>query len=162
MIQLLAYDAAGAPIQRESLAVEVIGPGIREAVTLKPDPGVKGRYAEKFAFPAPGDYRVVYGSGTTAVATELTVKRSPEELRYPNVNRQKLRLLAQGSGGKVVEMTDNDWVKAILDRIEQSRLETRKNVLRKDEDLWDNWMTLVLLVAVYSIDIALRRLAGLS
>jgi hypothetical protein len=34
--------------------------------------------------------------------------------------------------------------------------------LYREKTLWDNWLMLVLLVAVYSLDVALRRLAGLT
>jgi hypothetical protein len=34
--------------------------------------------------------------------------------------------------------------------------------LHREASLWDNWLMLTLLVVIYSIDVGLRRLSGLS
>jgi hypothetical protein len=157
-----AFTESGTPVRQETLEVEVTGPGLRRTVSLAPDADARGRYNGAFEFPAPGDYRIAYGSGVTGAEASVTVKRSAEELRYPNVNRAKLRLLAGATGGRVVEMTDADFAKEIVDRIEQSHLQTKTDRTPLSAPVWDNWMVLTLLVVVYSLDIGLRRLAGLS
>jgi hypothetical protein len=153
-----AFTDAGTPIVQDKLDVEITGPGLQKTLSLAPEASEKGRYVAHYEFPAVGDFRVAYG----AVETNFGVKRSPEELRHPNVNRAKLRLLATATGGKLVEMTDPDWTKTILDRVNQSNLATTENITPKSATIWDNWMTLVLLVGVYCVDILLRRLTGLS
>jgi hypothetical protein len=167
-IQLFAFTESGAPIQEKTLRVDVAGPGFRKSVELKADPDNKGRFFNAdtdkvpFQFPMVGDYRISFGTGANATEANFSVKRSSEELRFPNVNRGKMKLLADATNGKMAEMTDPDFAKTILERIEQSQLQTMTEKKPRTASIWDNWMLLTLLVVVYSIDIGLRRLAGLS
>ena len=76
-----------------------------------------------------GDYRLNYGVGAGLDAAELTiaVRRSPEELRYPFVNREKLKQLAEATpGGQMLELSDETWVKTIVSAIEKSQFKTRR------------------------------------
>ena len=40
--------------------------------------------------------------------------------------------------------------------------ESKRTALDRETTLWDNWLTLAILVFVYSLDVGLRRLVGLS
>jgi hypothetical protein len=157
-IELRAYAADGSPVQQSTLPVEVTGLGSRTTVTLNADPNAKGQYSGRYRIPAAGDFRFAYGPG--AVATRLHVLSAPEEMRYPNVNRVALKGLAETTGGELVELTDPSWAKRIVEKLKGEP----KHVRRPPEDrsVWDNWMVLAVLVAVYSVDIALRRLGGLA
>ena len=81
---------------------------------------------------------------------------APEEFRYPNLNRPTLELLAAGSGGEVVALTDLAKIPAKLTG------ETTVNELHREASVWDNWLILLVLMLVYSIDVGIRRLMGLS
>ena len=88
------------------------------------------------------------------------VLAAPEEMRYPNVNRAALEQLADATGGEMIELTDPAWAKRIA-----GQLKGEAKLVRRppdDRSLWDNWMVLTVLVAVYSLDVALRRFGGLS
>lgn len=81
---------------------------------------------------------------------------APEELRQPTVDRAALDLVASASGGRMVELPD---LAGIVDDMQG---ETKQIALHREATMWDNWLVLVLLVTVYSLDVGLRRLAGLS
>jgi hypothetical protein len=158
LIELRAYTDAGAPVEQASLPIDVTGPGTRTLLTLEADPNTKGRYLGKYRVPIVGDFRFQYGSGLAEA--RLRVLTAPEEMRYPNVNRSALRTLASTTGGKVVELTDPDWHRQIV-----AELKGEPKVIRRppsEATIWDNWMVLALLIFVYSLDVGMRRLGGLS
>ena len=67
-----------------------------------------------------------------------------------------LELLASASGGQKVELPD---LAGIADQLKG---ETKLTERHREVTLWDNWLTVLLLVMVYSLDVGLRRLTGLS
>ena len=69
--------------------------------------------------------------------------------------QQPPKHLAIGAGA-VVEAGD---VATIPGRLATGSIETRRQV---DDDIWDTWPVLALLVGLYCADIAIRRLSGLS
>jgi len=72
------------------------------------------------------------------------------------LNRATLEGLAQATGGSLIPL---DQLGSLERRLTGTTLRTR----RQDQaTIWDNWLVLVLLVLVYSIDVAIRRLMGLS
>ncbi|HJZ91843.1 MAG TPA: VWA domain-containing protein [Gemmataceae bacterium] len=157
MVELWAY-ADGAPVQRPTLHVEVSGAGTQTSLTLDADPNTKGRYVGRYRVPAVGDFRFAYENGTAEA--RLRVLASPEEMRYPNVNRAALQALAETTGGELVELTDADWAKKIVGRLQGEPKVSRRPP--QDATMWDNWLVLAMLVVVYSVDVGLRRLGGLS
>jgi hypothetical protein len=155
-IELKAYAPDGSPVQQPTAPVEVSGAGTGAIVTLAADPSSPGKYAGRFRVPAAGDFRFAYGP----VETRYHVLPAHEEMRYPNVNRVALKQLADTTGGEMVELTDPNWAKRIVGQLKGEG----KRVRRPPEDrtIWDNWLVLTVLVAVYSLDVALRRFGGLS
>ncbi len=79
-----------------------------------------------------------------------------EELRNPNVNRPALESVAAASLGKLVELGDLATIPPLL------KGEARLEEVHREASLWDNGLILVLVMILYSLDVALRRLAGLS
>src|SRR5262245_48748258 len=168
-IELMAFTAGGAPVQSPTQTITVSGPGIDKTETLHADANTKGRYTGKLTLPALGDYVFTYspGGGQEPAEARLRVLAAPEEMRYPNVNRPALKTLAESSrkspndpnGGLMLELTDPDWAKKIVERLKGEIKTTMRSETRT---IWDNWLVLALLVLVYSIDIGLRRLTGLS
>ena len=155
-VELRAFTAGGAPVEQPSLPVEITGPGMRTAITLDADPNTRGRYIGKYRVPSVGDYHFQHGTAET----RLRVLAAPEEMRYPNVNRGALAALAETTGGELVELTDPDWYQKIV-----SKLKGEPKVSRRppsEATIWDNWLVLAVLVFVYSLDVGLRRLGGLS
>jgi len=64
-------------------------------------------------------------------------------------------LLANATGGEVLKLSELDM---IADKIEGK---TELKSLHREATLWDNWLTLALLIGVYSLDVGIRRLVGL-
>jgi hypothetical protein len=157
-IELMALTADGAPRTEGILPVRVAGGGAAATVEVTADPNTKGRYTGKYLLQQAGEYKFTYapGAGADAVEARLRVVVAPEELRHPNVNRPALQLLAGTSGGQLVELPELASIK------EQLKGEAKLTTLHREATVWDNWLTLALLMVVYSIDVGLRRLAGLS
>jgi len=91
-----------------------------------------------------------------ALTTDLLVAEPTRERAHPGVDREVLRTLADLTAGAVVEAGD---VATIPGRLATGSIETRRQV---DDDIWDIWPVLALLVGLYCADIAIRRLSGLS
>jgi hypothetical protein len=157
-IELMAFSADGSPRSESKLAVRVLGAGSVNAVELAADPATKGRYTGKFTPQATGEYRVLFEAtgGTEPVEAKIRVMAAAEELRHPNVNRPTMELLAGISGGQLVELPD---LATIPDRLKG---DARFTELHREATIWDNWLTLALLILLYSLDVGLRRLTGLS
>jgi hypothetical protein len=157
-IELLAFGPDGAPRTERRLPVSVIsGKNVRR-VELAADGTRRGRFSGSFTPDSPGEYRVAFepGDATAPVDAKIRVTAATEELRYPNVNRATLELLASASGGALVELPDVAAVPAKL------KGETKFLAVHREASIWDNWLTLVLLVVIYSLDVGLRRLRGLA
>lgn len=157
-IELTAYDAVGAPRTDEPLTVDVLGPDVAEKVVLAPD-GVKaGQYAGAFRPSVKGDYRLTWtpDGDDEAMAAHFQVLDAPEELRHPNINRALLQQIAAASGG---EMIDLGGLAAIPDKLKG---EAKLTEVHREATIWDNWLTLLVLMSIYSLDVGLRRLKGLA
>jgi hypothetical protein len=160
-IELLAVTADGTPRSEPSLPVRVAGSGmtaVAETVMLAADPHVKGRYTGKYSPKSAGEYRVTYdpGAGQAPVEARIRVLPAAEELRHPNVNRPALELVAAASGGRLVELPE---LASIVDKLKG---DPKLIPFHREATLWDNWLTLIILALIYSVDVGLRRLAGLS
>ena len=157
-IELMAFTSDGSPRTERTLSVQVLGGGSTKAVELAADPATKGRYAGKFAVAAAGEYRVTYqpGAGAEPAEAKIRVTAAAEELRHPNVNRPALELMASASGGRLVELPD------LASIPEQIKGETKHTLQHREATLWDNWLMLALVMGIYSLDVGLRRLTGLS
>jgi hypothetical protein len=160
-IEVMAFTPEGAPFTQATLPVQVLGSGplnTQDTVELLADPNVKGRYTGKHLLKNTGEYRITFspGAGAPAAEARIRVLAASEELRHPNVNRPALQMLASASGGQMVELPD---LAAIP---EQLKGEVKLTSLHREAPLWDNWLTLALLMFIYSLDVGLRRLAGLS
>jgi hypothetical protein len=157
-IELNAFSPDGSPRTEERLSVQVRGGG-GAVVELSADPEAKGRYRGRFTPPAEGDYRLTFNPGGSgaAVETRLRVAAAPEEMRQPNINRPALEQIAAASaGGTLVELPD---LKAVPDRLAG---ESKFTELHRETSLWDNGLILGILIFLYSADVGIRRLLGLS
>ena len=158
-LELWGVNAAGEPLTEPRVAVQIETPdGTPAQVDLAADSQQPGRYIGRFIPTLAGDYAATFDPGQGADRAEARIKVLPSttELRRPNLNRVALAGLATGSGGELLELTMLDRLRELL----QGTPGTSQ--LYREKTLWDNWLMLVLLVAVYSLDVALRRLAGLT
>ncbi|HVX61695.1 MAG TPA: hypothetical protein VHC19_13865, partial [Pirellulales bacterium] len=153
-IELMAFTADGAPRQEPTLSLLLEhGDEKPETLEMTADPSVRGRYTGKFTPQSVGDFRFVFepGESLDAVEARMHVSPSTEELRRPNVNAPALAQL-----GKIVAI---DELPSISDQLQG---EPKLVSLASEASIWDNWLVLGLLIFIYSLDVGLRRLAGLS
>jgi hypothetical protein len=156
-IELMAFTTDGQPRTEEKLAVQAFGPEAAEIIEVTADPGTPGRYTGRIVPPKTGDYRLRFQpEGAPPVEALLKALPGGEELRHPNINRPALALLASTSGGRLVELAD---LASIPDQLKG---DTKLIELHREATLWDNWLMLAVLVVLYSVDVGLRRLTGLS
>jgi hypothetical protein len=157
-VELMAFTADGAPFTQSQFAIRVLGEGSAQNVTLNADTSTKGRFTGKFTPQTVGEYRVLFDAagGGQPVEAKIRVMAAGEELRHPNVNRPTLELLANTSGGKLVELPDLATIP------DQLKGDSKLTELHREATIWDNWLTLAVLIALYSLDVGLRRLTGLS
>lgn len=157
-VELLAFRSGGAPRTEKKLSLNLTGPEKPQKVDVKADGAIKGRYTGRFTPKVAGSYRVAYepGGQDETVEARVQVITAADEMRHPNLNRTALESVSNSSGGQVVELTD---LASIPDKLKG---EVRTSHLYREASIWDNWMTLMLLVIVYSVDVGLRRLVGLS
>lgn len=114
----------------------------------------------------PGFYRGVYTPETAGrhvlaatsaagpLSADLIVAASSRELARTAVDRPGLRALADLTGGLVLEP---DAFSTLPYRLAETAVETSRTL---EDDVWDTWPVLLLLVGLYCVDIGIRRLSG--
>lgn len=153
-IELMAIAKDGTPRKADKLSVKILADGLApKTVELSADHVTAGRFTGKFTPQATGNYRIQYepAPGEEPVEARMHVASATEELRQPNVNLETLTQM-----GKVVRLNELATLPDLLQG------ETDQRELHREASVWDNWLTLVFLVLIYSLDVGLRRLAGLS
>jgi hypothetical protein len=152
-IELMAITAAGTPRTEPTIMLRVEREGApTETVEMVADKAMLGRYTGKFVPSTPGNYRVVYDAGEKdKVEAYMHVRPSTEELRRPNVDRDALAQIGKVIEPKVLAMITGEL-----------KGEPKTVLLHREASIWDNWLVLTLLVIIYSVDVGLRRLSGLS
>ena len=158
-VELMAFTADGSPRPDPTLTVQMQNGTEIGVIEMTADPDVKGRYTGRFTPKNPGEYRLTYTPDGQAVPVEakLPVAASPDELKRPNLNRAALEQLAVDSHGKLVELYN---LTSLTDDLKEETTQIQRSP--PPASLWDNWLTLTLLVVLYSLDVGLRRLRGLS
>ena len=163
-IEMMAFlDEKGTPRTDDELVVTVNGPDGTQSIKLQSDgaSGEEGHYTGRFLPKSSGKHSLNWtpppgGDATQATEALLNVMVAPEEFRQPQLNRSTLEGLAKTTGGRLLKL---DELGALPSLLSGKTLTTR----RQDQaTIWDNWLTLVLLVLVYGIDVGIRRLMGLS
>jgi hypothetical protein len=104
-----------------------------------------------------GSYRLSYTDERgKAVTAAVEVVRSGRELRRPIIDREALGTLADATGGGLLEL---DQLAQLPGALKGEAVTVTKT---NEESIWDNWLTLVLLVGLYCTDVGARRLLGLT
>ncbi len=158
-IEVMAFAEDGSPRAESRLPASVLSAGgAPVAVELVADPAIRGRFTATVAPESPGDYRASFdpGSGSEPIEARFRVLESVEELRHPDPDAQALAALAGATGGKVLGPDEIASVRPLL------KGEATVTEIHREATVWDNWIVLALLMGLYSIDVGLRRLAGLS
>ena len=122
-------------------------------------PNVKGRYTGKFTPKNSGEYRLTYtpdgqlagGSDVAGGGGAGRVETAEPQPRRPGATGR--RFARQARSSCTIWLRWRDELKDETTQIQRSP---------PPASLWDNWLTLTALVVLYSLDVGLRRLRGLS
>lgn len=157
-VELFALDADGRPLVASELAVEVRRDRSDATDLLRlAYQGAAGRYRGVWPGGDVGEVAIGYTDARgRRLRSVVRVAPSGRELLHVDVDRNALGNLADASGGKLIELTQIERFIAGL----QGQPQT---VYRAHEaSVWDNWLTLVLLVLLYGTDVFVRRMSGLT
>jgi hypothetical protein len=169
-VELFAFGPEGTPLAKDEVTVQVTGGGKDEPLALKPDPNAKGRYTARFTPTEAGEYVATYTppGQTKPLEARTRVSGAAEEMRQPNVDRLGLADIAAASGrsekerGRLVELSDLIDADKLAEIEALLQGESRFTDLHRETSIWDNWVVLAVLVFLYTLDVGLRRLTGLS
>ncbi|HTU24965.1 MAG TPA: hypothetical protein VMF30_06185 [Pirellulales bacterium] len=154
-IDLYAVDEARQPIAADSASVAITAPGRKETVRLERI-GEAGHFHGSWTPEELGVLNVAFDGGPSARLTAtVEVASSHRELALVDVDRAALETLAEVSGGELIEPAG---LAELPDRLAG---ETVHQARPYEDDLWDNWLTLLLLAGLYCADVGIRRVLGL-
>ena len=124
-----------------------------QSVTLRPDAGSPGLYEGFFSPTRAGRYRVEANAGDRALSntTEFQVSDVEPELTDTNMQIDRLRRVAELSGGKCLSMLEVKDLPSLLN------LERHEETYMTEVPLWDNGVVVFLLVALMGAEWIVRR-----
>ena len=155
-IELFAVDSSGQPLSSGEITVQVAGTEFADRVVL-PKTGQPGIYRGQWTPKSLGQFKLTYSDAKErVVAATVQVSGSGRELRKPVVDREMLATLADATKGRMLELDELPQLTTLV------KGEALKITQSHESEIWDNWLTLVLLVVLYSIDVGVRRLLGLT
>ncbi len=155
-IELYAIGGSGKPLESPQVQITMSDGTASEAVTL--DRGAQpGFYRGIWTAVRSGHYTAQFTDEMKkTVAATVRVSESGRERAEPTVDRAALGTLADVSRGAMIELADLPGLPAKL--VAQATTEIPKPL---EQDIWDTWLTLVVLVAFYCTDVGIRRVLGL-
>jgi hypothetical protein len=154
-IDLYAVDESHEPLDQQAATVAVSGTGVKQTVQLE-RVGEPGHFRGAWTPEKLGLLNIEYDNGKQKPLTAtLEVASSHRELAQPDVDRETLSTLAEISGGEMIELPQLSDLPGRLagEIVHQQR--------PYEDDLWDNWLTLLLLAGLYCTDVGIRRVLGL-
>jgi hypothetical protein len=155
-VELYTVDEEGVPLADRRVIVSIVAAGQAETMTLDRT-DVTGHYRGTWTPRKVDVYRVEYTDARDeAVAAFFQAASSGREMTHPTVDRDMLGNLADAAGGALLELH------RIADLPARLRGEPVTQSLTHEEELWDNWFTLLLLVGLYCADVGIRRMLGLT
>ena len=127
--------------------------GAPERVTLRPDAGNPGLYEGYFSPPSPGRYRMEPGAEDIEISntTEFQVTDIKPEMARIDMQIERLRRIADLSGGRCVGITELDELPSLLD------LGPHRITIRTESPIWDSWLVVILLVGLAGGEWIARR-----
>ena len=140
----------------DGLTLTITGPDDSvQRTTLRPS-GEGGYFTGTWRPARQGRFTLTYSGGAEPVTTTVVATASGREMAQPTVDRAGLRALASVSGGAMLEL---DQLGELPERL-KGEPSTVSRVI--EDEVWDNWFALVLLVGLYCVDVGIRRLHGLT
>jgi hypothetical protein len=155
-IELFLADQDRRTAPGDDLIITVVGPDdATERVTLRAA-GDSGYFSGVWRAKGQGSFDLSYRGARETVNTRVVVTASGREHVQPTVDRPGLRALASASGGALIEL---EGLHELPDRLEGEATTLSRVV---EDEVWDNWFTLMLLAGIYCVDVGIRRLHGLT
>jgi len=156
-VELNLVDAERKPVEQPSQIVTLTSPERDgdETIELRPA-GRPGLYAGTFTPDGVGRHVVRHGQPPGGLAAECLVSVPTRERSQAGVDRDTLHALADLSGGTMIEVADFG---AIAQHLRATAVESRTTL---EDDVWDTWPVLLLLVGLTCLDVGIRRLSGSS
>ncbi len=150
------YDPLRAP-QVEVRVEAVEGDAEPRTVTLQPASDTPGLFQGVYVAEAAGRYRVSpVGFDAQAVAVaEFTATAVPLEMLEPAMQERMLRQIAEASGGRYHALDDLPGL------VEAFDAEPRTMVVRREKDLWDSPLVLLLALGLAGAEWLIRRQSNL-
>ena len=157
LVELNLVDESKKPVEATLQKVALTPPGAAEAVAIELRPaGRPGLYAGTFTPDSAGRHGVRHGPAAAGLSAECVVSEPSRERAQAGVDREALRSLADLSGGAVIEVAD---FSTIPYKLTKTAVEARTSL---EDEIWDTWPVLLLLVGLYCLDVGIRRLSGSS
>ena len=161
LVELNLVDESKKPVEATLQMVTLTPPGTTKAVAIELRPtGRPGLYAGSFTPDSAGRHSVRHGPAAAGQSAGLTaeclVSEPSRERAQAGVDREALRSLADLSGGAVIELADFSKIPSTLTK---TAVEARTSL---EDEIWDTWPVLLLLVGLYCLDVGIRRLSGSS
>lgn len=161
-VELYAVDEAGKPIAEEILDVQWLEPqspntpNASKPLTLS-RAGDGGYFRGSIMPAAIGEHAVIYTTATgEAITASVHVAGSQRETMFADVDTAGLTQMADLTGGRMLRP---DQVRDMMSLIEAEPVKFQRVI---EEEVWDNWLMLVLLVGLYCVDVGTRRVLGLT
>lgn len=154
-VELFAVGKEGAPVDDEKVTVTVTAAGSTEILALERGP-VPGHYRGTWTPRGEGAYRVEHTDRRDVpVHAFFRAAGSGREQTHPDVDEDMLGSLADSTGCRMVRLHE---LGELGDRLRGEPVDYEHAY---EEDVWDNWLILVLLVGFYCTDVGIRRIRGL-
>lgn len=158
-IEAYVVDENGAGLETEHITLQVRADQQQEAIdpiTLPRTAG-SGHYRGQWTPPGQGTYELAIENPVGESATaRLRVRGDTLEYTQVTLDRDRLAALAMRGGGGLLELTELD---RFGDLLEGEPVFARTV---HEQEIWDNWLVLVILVSLYCMDVYVRRLAGMT
>ena len=144
------------PVSQPSFEITVKGVDgntLQERVSLQPDRTTPGLYEGFFTPSVAGRYRVESNEDDQEVSntTEFQVADVKQELNRTDADIEQMKRIASLTGGSSLGIRDLSKLPSLL---KSSPVET---TVRSERPLWDNWIIVLILVALLGSEWILRR-----
>lgn len=144
------------PVSQPSFEITVKGVDgntLQESLNLQPDRDTPGLYEGFFTPSVAGRYRVEANEDDQEVSntTEFQVADVKQELSRTDADIDQMKRIASLTGGASLGIRDLSQLPALL---KSSPVET---TVRSERPLWDNWIVVLILVALLGTEWILRR-----
>jgi len=127
--------------------------GKAQRVTLRPDVANPGLYEGYFSPPRPGRYRMKANAADRSLSntTEFQVADIKPEMANTDMQVERLRRIAELSGGKCLNMLKLQDLASLLNR------EPHTTTVRTEMSLWNNGVVAILVVLLMGVEWIVRR-----